>query len=156
MDRSDFDGAWRAFAQADAQVKPPVRLRPAVMAAWDGAHQTRAERSLSRPFVVGSPALPFVAILAAVVIVVAAAVAVREPAPIPVADLLQLTADPPFENEPLEIVRLRLTRTSLEALGIGLVDPEAFSLVDVDVLVGGDRLPLAIRHIRPVVDGDSR
>jgi hypothetical protein len=66
-------------------------------------------------------------------------------------DAFRLIADPTFDTESFEIVRLRLPRTSLEAIGVALIGPEITSLVDVDVVVGGDGLPRAIRSIRPVV-----
>ena len=68
---------------------------------------------------------------------------------------VRLTADPAFESESLQIVRLRVPRTSLEVFGVALLEPEASVLVDVDVVVGDDGLPRDIRRIRPVVHVDE-
>lgn len=71
--------------------------------------------------------------------------------------MVRLTADPAFETESLQIVRLRVPRVSLEVFGVALLEPEASVLVDVDVVVGDDGLPRDIRRIRRVVDiGDRR
>jgi len=70
--------------------------------------------------------------------------------------MVRLTADPAFETESLQIVRLRVPRASLEVFGVALLEPEASVLVDVDVVVGDDGLPRDIRRIRRVVDIDDR
>jgi hypothetical protein len=67
--------------------------------------------------------------------------------------LLRLAADPMFEAEPLQLVRLRMPRANLEMFGVALLEPDTSGLVDVDVLIGGDGLPRDIRRIRPVLDG---
>jgi hypothetical protein len=66
--------------------------------------------------------------------------------------LIRLVADPVFQNEPLTLVRLRLPRTSLAAIGIAFAEPEKASLVDVDVVVGSDGLPRSIQRIQPAID----
>jgi hypothetical protein len=66
--------------------------------------------------------------------------------------IMTLAVDPVLETESLQIVRVRMPRGALRALGIALVEPEARGLVDVDVLVGEDGLPRDIRRIRAVVD----
>jgi hypothetical protein len=154
--RQDVEGRWRDFADADAQVHAPPRLRLAVMAAWDRSHG------------VGVPAPPrrrrlvTVAAVAAAAVVAVAAVVLRDrPRPLALqpaaaAPIVRLVADATLENEPLQIVRVRLPRTSLGALGITLISAEASSLVDVDVLVGSDGLPRAIQHIAPALDIDRQ
>jgi hypothetical protein len=165
MQDSDFDAAWREFADDDARVKAPIRVRHAVMQAWDTAQQNSAQtrRRLNTWLAVTAVASVAVTIVAVVVwhepsrrglhettvSVARVQEAVFDPTSGP---LVRLIADPAFENEPLEIVRLRLPRTSLEAIGITLVEPEASSLVDVDVVVGSDGLPRAIQRVRLVVD----
>jgi hypothetical protein len=70
--------------------------------------------------------------------------------------IVRLTADPAFDTESLQIVRLRVPRTSLEVFGVALLEPEASVLVDVDVVVGDDGLPRDIRRIRRVDVDDRR
>ena len=165
MSHSDFDDAWREFATRDAQVEVPPRLRDAVMAAWDIPPDT-CLRPPARP----RAFLLAAATLAAAVAVAVAAAALRntvrlnnEPAVplasgneanavVTVAPLLVLMADPPFDEEPLQLVHLRLSRTSLEAIGITPLEPEASKLIDVEVVVGSDGLPRAVRALRPVLE----
>jgi hypothetical protein len=159
MRQTDVEDPWGDFADADAQVQAPPRLRPVVMAAWDTAHGLGVRTPPRRRGPVAVAALA-----AAVVLAVAAVVSRDRPQP-PVgapdatagaatapAPIVRLVADARLENEPLQIVRVRIPRASLEALGITLVDSEASSLVDVDVLVGSDGLPRAIQHIGPALD----
>ena len=205
---SDFDSAWRAFADADARVRAPDRIRDAVMAAWDGPREVRgAVRSQHRDVVRAA-----LAVAATMAITVAwfqfrdsdtsvrdADVAVFRSArpravgggdepdrvatvanPEPVrssprlvrraprvlrdvvppetpltggsAPLVALTGEPALGAEPLQLVRVRVPRTSLRAFGVALIDPDASGLVDVDLVVGSDGLPRDIRRVRPVVD----
>ena len=208
MSESDFDSAWRAFADADARVRAPDRIRHAVMAAWDGPREVRgAVRSRHRDVVRAA-----LAVAATMAITVAwfhfrdshapvrdADVAVSRSArppsvgaddepdrvatvahPEPVrssprvvrraprvlrdvisaetpltggsAPLVALTGERALAAEPLQLVRVRVPRTSLRAFGVALIDPDASGLVDVDLVVGSDGLPRDIRRVRPVVD----
>ena len=65
--------------------------------------------------------------------------------------ILRFTADPLHETESLQLVRVRVPRSALSALGVALVEPDLPGLVDVDVVVGDDGLPRDIRRIRPVL-----
>jgi hypothetical protein len=67
--------------------------------------------------------------------------------PLPPA-LLTLGAVPLQDTEPLQLVRLRLPREVLQALGVVFLEPELQTVVDVDVLVGEDGLPRDIRQVR--------
>jgi hypothetical protein len=204
MSDSAFDVAWRAFAEADARVKAPARVRLAVMAAWDAANQERAQtRSARNYFIPAGAALTAAAVLVAIGLarrgghprseraaVVETFVARETPSatisnqhagtvprgisphaaqgvmhPVRVAGaarversvpMVRLTADPAFETESLQIVRLRVPRASLDVFGVALLEPEASVLVDVDVVVGDDGLPRDIRRIRRVVGADDR
>jgi hypothetical protein len=167
MNDPDFDTAWCDFAKQDAQTTAPARLRATVMGAWDSAQQAQRDRDLARSRRVSFGVMLSAA--AAVILVLGSTMleddrgAGRPPAGNPLAmtaptfglssrsDGFRLIADPVFEAEAFEIVRLRLPRTSLEAIGVTLIGPEITSLVDVDVAVGGDGLPRAIHGIRPVV-----
>ena len=60
--------------------------------------------------------------------------------------LLRFSPQPIGEAEALQIVRLRLPREALQALGVVLVEPDAEGMVDVDVLVGEDGLARDIRQ----------
>lgn len=61
--------------------------------------------------------------------------------------LLRFSPQPIGEAEVLQIVRLRLPREALQALGVALVEPDAEGMVDVDVLVGEDGLARDIRQV---------
>lgn len=167
MQDPDFDQSWREFADQDAQVQAPRRVRHLVMAAWDDEHDRVRAKGLDR----GSW-LALATVAALIALTVASVVIRRAPAtqgqrdgrtasarvPEVPADsnsgpVMRLVADQAFENEPLTIVRVRVPRSSLRAMGIALVEPEASSLVDLDVVVGSDGLPRAIQRIRFVLDG---
>jgi len=64
------------------------------------------------------------------------------------AALMLFDAGPWRLREPLQMVRLRLPREALQALGLVLLEPHAGGVVDVDVLVGEDGLPRDIRQVR--------
>ena len=169
MNDSKFNVAWREFAKDDAEITAPVRLRSAVMRAWDSAQH--AEHDLVGARSTGWRRMSLVATLAAAAaLTVVVGTSMREtdrrvgpprtPADVPPLaaaaasspmDGFRLIADPTFENESFEIVRLRLPRANLETIGVALIGPEITGLVDVDVVVGGDGLPRAIQRIRPVV-----
>ena len=64
------------------------------------------------------------------------------------AALMMLGAAPVTDSEPLRLVRLRLPREALQALGLVMLEPEAEGVVEVNVLVGEDGLPRDIRGVR--------
>jgi hypothetical protein len=160
----EYDHLWREFARGDRNVKTPPRLRHGVMAEWDAAHHGRGQaprRAPARRLALGAATVALLMVIAAVTM--------REPgsrAPSQLADtiaaapdamtreapVVHLVADPVFENEPLTLVRVRLPRTSLHAIGIALDDADASGLVDMDVVVGSDGLARAIQQIRPAMD----
>ena len=61
--------------------------------------------------------------------------------------LLRFSPQPIGDSEVLQIVRLRLPREALQALGVVLLEPDAEGMVDVDVLVGEDGLARDIRQV---------
>ena len=208
MSDPELDSAWRAFAEEDARVRAPERIRPAVLAAWDappevsGAVQSHHRHAIHAALAVAATLaitvawLQFRASHAPVRDAIVAgshsavprsvgrvderervATAVdpeparsssprvrRTPrilrdvtaAEVPLAGgsapLVALTGEPALEAEPLQLVRVRVPRTSLRAFGVALIDPDASGLVDVDLVVGSDGLPRDIRRVRPVVD----
>jgi hypothetical protein len=142
---------WDAFAAADRVLCTPGHVDDAVMAAWDDAHAAAAPRV--RHWWQG----PFVPVAAAAVVLIACAVVWlamgREEPAGRTEPILTLSADPLFATESLHIVRVRMPRGALRALGVALVEPEANGLVDVDVVVGDDGLPREIRRVTAVMEG---
>jgi hypothetical protein len=80
--------------------------------------------------------------------------AYRAVARAPEAPLVTLAADPPLDGESLQIVRMRVPREALQAFGISVTGPNLSTVVEVDVVVGGDGLPRDIRTVRSVA-GES-
>jgi hypothetical protein len=146
--QSEFEHLWREFARGDANVTAPARLRHAVMSAWDTA-QGEPVSSRGRPRAVR---LALAAGLVAVTVLTVVTVRERETTVRESVPLIPLVADPVFQNEPLTLVRLRMPRTSLAAIGITFTEPETASLVDVDIVVSSDGLPRSIQRIQPAVD----
>lgn len=162
MNEREFDAAYRAFIEQDAQVKAPDRLRIDVMARWDDQQPARlaGARAVSTS-VRGLVAAAVVLIVAGVVghygrvrlaptapsgVVNSASSAARSAS----SPIVRLAADPRFETESLQIVRLRLPGASLKPFGIELLNSDQSRLVEVDLLVGDDGLPREIRSIKEV------
>jgi hypothetical protein len=62
--------------------------------------------------------------------------------------LMSLGASPVRDTEVLQLVRVRLPREALQALGVALLEPEAAGLVDLDVVIGEDGVARDIRYVR--------
>lgn len=139
---------WEAFAETDRALCAPRHLDGAVMAAWDAAQAAPRVRHWRQG--------PFVPIAAAAVVLIGAVVVWLAAAPDEPAGrsgpVLTLSADPLFDTESLHVVRVRMPRGALRALGVALVEPDASGLVDVDVVVGDDGLPREIRRITAVLE----
>jgi hypothetical protein len=60
------------------------------------------------------------------------------------------------DSEPLQLVRVRMPREALAAFGMSLVEPEATSLVDVELLVADDGMPRRIRNVTAVFNAVER
>jgi hypothetical protein len=60
------------------------------------------------------------------------------------------------DREPLQLVRVRMPREGLTALGVSLVEPEAASLVDVELLIAHDGMPRGIRNVTAVIEPMER
>ena len=150
-----FAEAWAAFAREDAEITAPPRLERKVMQAvrWQYAHRNGVRRGPRRTL------LSALAVAAAALLVLLTGLRTRPPdrrevpdaAALPAPVLMTLAADPVRETESLQLVRIRMPRTELRALGIALIEPDASGLVDVDVLVADDGLPRDIRRIQPVM-----
>jgi hypothetical protein len=160
--------AWRQFAQEDAAITAPAELEQRVLAAWE-ALQHRPRRSqlpAQRRLFWAVAAVAGVLLLAfvryghrATTVPTApasiAAVSVTRdveevprwpPTPTPSA-VITLTADPVLETETLQLVRVRLPRLALQAVGVVVSGPDAEGFVDVDVMVGEDGLPRDVRRV---------
>jgi hypothetical protein len=171
MSDSDFERAWRLFKEEDAHDEAPLRVRIAVMEAWEDGQRHRAPSPVHK-----SDLTPAVRILAAAALIVVVAATLIEnrrgpnraapalasrvtetmPADaarrrVDVEPIFTLMSDQTFDSESLRIMRVRVPRASLEALGIALLEPDTGGLVDIDVVVGDDGLPLEIRRILRVL-----
>lgn len=172
MSESDFNRRWREFADADKDVQAPARLRRSVMAAWAARDSVLRETPSRRHGLLATAAAAVIALAVGAAIVLPyrtrelahpveravsheadPATAAHDAMAAPV---VRLVADAALENEPLQVIRVRLPRASLSDLGIAPGEAEASSLVDVDVVVGSDGLPRAIRHIGPAFDLDRQ
>jgi hypothetical protein len=170
--------AWDAFAREDAAATAPPKLERRVFRAVQAAAHRR-KRGRFEPHLRVGLGVAAAALLIAGISVWnlsqrerEAPAQIRSDAPVeatdivlePLADrpqlsgaaLITLAADRIRDTESLQLVRVRIPRTALTALGVALIEPEAAALVDVDVLVGDDGLPLDVRRIRPVVDRPQR
>jgi hypothetical protein len=58
-----------------------------------------------------------------------------------------LTADPALETETLELVRVRMPRSALQAVGVVVSGPNTEGFVEMDVVVGEDGLPRDVRRV---------
>ena len=65
-----------------------------------------------------------------------------EPEPVPVDEI---TAGA------VQVVRVRIDATALDAFGVQVTGPGSAGLVDVDLVIGEDGWPRDVRRIRPVV-----
>lgn len=66
----------------------------------------------------------------------------------PAADaFLTLTSDPALETETLELVRVRMPRLALQAVGVIVSGPNTDGFVEMDVVVGEDGLPRDVRRV---------
>jgi hypothetical protein len=161
--------AWREFTRQDAALTAPPELEPRVLAAWEALQhpQRRSHRpSQGRLLwavgaVAGALFLAFAlrsdrATTVPPTPASGAAMSVARPAgdlrhssqPMPTADaILTLTADPALETETLELVRVRMPRLALQAVGVVVSGPSAEGFVEVDVVVGEDGLPRDVRRV---------
>lgn len=179
-DRADaaVGAAWDAFTRDDAAATAPPELERRIFCAVEAAAQRRARRAFEPQLrvILGAAAA---ALLVAGVSVWNLSPRQREaPAqadpdsqveetevilePLPDrsrssrAALITLAADRIRDTESLQLIRVRMPRQALTALGVALIEPEATAFVDVDLVVGDDGLPLDVRRIRPVVDSAAK
>ena len=141
-DDHGIDEAWLAFKKDDERLSAPPSVRAAVM---DVCHRELGQRNV--PPVPGSRWRGQLMIAAAVSLIVGAAVFMSSPSPRPTAP-----ADPQ-RTESLQLVRVRMPREALETFGVALIEPQAATLVDVELVVADDGLTRSIRSVTAVVDG---
>jgi hypothetical protein len=160
--------AWRQFAQEDATITAPPRLERRVLAAWEALqHSPRRSHWFGQPRLVwafgalaGALALAFALQSQRAVTVPtgpasSAAVSVtrdvehvpRGPQPFTTRGVITFAADPVLDTETLQLVRVRMPRSALQAVGVIVSGPNAEGLVEVDVVVGDDGLPRDVRRV---------
>jgi hypothetical protein len=163
--------AWRQFVREDAAMTAPPELEPRVLAAWEALqHQCRQHPSYRNQrhllWAVGAVACVLLLAVAlrshratttvpptpasgAPVLATRAAGDLHQwRQPMPTADtVLTLTADPALETETLQLVRVRMPRLALQAVGVVVSGPNADGFVEVDVVVGEDGLPRDVRRV---------
>ena len=80
-----------------------------------------------------------------------------EPPPARVADVAAAAtsrsrvAEAVLPVEALQVIRVRIAASALDAFGVQVAGPMSAGLVDVDLVVGDDGWPRDVRRIRPVV-----
>jgi hypothetical protein len=161
--------AWRQFAQRDAATTAPAELERRTLAAWE-ALQQRPHRGL-RP---GQRRLFWAVGAVAAALLLAVALNNRRPTTVPTAPassvalsgtrevealprgsrptstahaVITWAVDPVLETETLQLVRVRMPRVALQAVGVVVSGPNADGFVDVDVVVGEDGLPRDVRRV---------
>jgi hypothetical protein len=145
---------WRQFAREDAAIMAPPELERRVLAAWEALQHPH--RQGHRP----SPRRLFRAVAVAGALVLAFALRSHRATTIPTpasgtamsatrdADaLIALTADPALETETLQLVRVRMPRLALQAVGVVVSGPNTEGFVEVDVVLGEDGLPRNVRRV---------
>jgi hypothetical protein len=160
---------WRQFAEEDATMTAAPGLERRVLAAWEAMQHPQYRSHWPRHprlfWAVGALAgalwLAFAlqSHRAATVPTVPASSAGgsvtrdadqvhRSPQPTLTADtVIRLTADPVLETETLQLVRVRMPRLALQAVGVVVGGPNAQGFVEVDVVLGEDGLPRDVRRV---------
>jgi hypothetical protein len=161
--------AWRQFAREDAAMTAPPELERRVLDAWEKLQhpQRQSDRASRRRLYRAVGAVAATALLAfalrnhratsvpsapasdgAVAATRGAGDLRRWPRPMPAADaFLTLTSDPALETETLELVRVRMPRLALQAVGVIVSGPNTDGFVEMDVVVGEDGLPRDVRRV---------
>jgi hypothetical protein len=161
--------AWREFAQEDAAHTAPPELERRVLARWDALHQPEGRRDRPRMgrLVWAAGAVAGALLLAAGLRSYLATSAPSGPAPgagtsvirtygeLPrwphrpsaAGAVMTLAVDPALETETLQLVRVRMPRRALAAVGFVVGGPDADGFVEVDVVVGEDGLSRDVRRV---------
>ena len=151
-----------AVRRDDAETKAPPRLEALVMRAWDAGAGAPAEQDSRGP----AHAFWWAALAASMMVAVAVSLRGGSGAENPDATSVQsviedsgaeladdpleslITADLMLDEDPafLQYVHMSVEPSALTAFGFPVRDPEDDQPVDVEVLIGLDGLPRAIRH----------
>jgi hypothetical protein len=161
--------AWRQFAQEDATITAPPELERRVLAAWETLQNPPRRNHLLK-----QPRLVWAFGTLAGALWLAFALQSDRAAPGPTAptssaevsvhrdaeqvhrwpqrtftadSAITLAVDPVLETETLQLVRVRMPRLALQAVGVVVSGPNAEGLVEVDVVVGEDGLPRNVRRV---------
>lgn len=123
---------WWSIGGGGASIDPPLPEPPA-------AERTLAAVAVPLPAALDEPARRPVALTP-----------VRRPAPARASRPVPATAS---ADGPLQVIRVRIAASALDALGVAVAGPIAPGLVDVDLVVSADGWPMEVRRIRPVTAG---
>lgn len=160
--------AWRQFAREDAAMTAPPELERKVLAAWEALQHP--DRRSHPP---GRLRLAWVVGAVASALAVAFALHGDRATPVPVATdsrleesairnsgdappprwmmkrdaILTFTAEPVLETETLQLVRVRMPRLALQAVGVVVSGPNNEGFVEMDLVVGEDGLPKTVRRV---------
>jgi hypothetical protein len=168
QDEGVLGEAWRQFTQEDAAITAPAELERRILAAWEALqHRPRRSQPPGQSRFVWAVAAVAGALLLAFALrghratpvtadpaSSAASSVTRDieevhrwpPAPTPSA-VITLAVDPVLETETLQLVRVRMPRVALQAVGVVVSGPNAEGFVEVDVMVGEDGLPRDVRRV---------
>jgi hypothetical protein len=157
-DAGPLGDVWREFSREDASCNAPPELERRVLAAWDALHQPA--RRHDRPSV---PRLIWAAGAVACALLLALALQSHLATPAPsdptpagwphppstAGAVMTLAVDPALETETLQLVRVRMPRRALAAVGLVVIGggPDAEGLVEVDVVIGEDGLSRDVRRV---------
>jgi hypothetical protein len=158
-DDGEVGAAWRQFTQEDAAATAPAALERRTLGAWERLqHLPRRTHWLSERRLFWAVGVVAGALVLAFALdsdraktgptspvsrsAFSAARDVEDVLPV-----ITLTADPVLETETLQLVRVRMPRVALQAVGVVVSGPNADGFVEVDVVVGEDGLPRNVRRV---------
>ena len=168
-DDGAFEAAWDQFVQEDEATIPPPSLEQRTVAAWEASQRTPIRRQRpSQRYIFWSVGAAAAALLLAISLHRSVMTDDRSPAASSAPPLgaretevsyrwqrtsslqgavITLAVDPILETETLQLVRVRMPRLALQAVGVMVGEPDAEGFVEVDLLVGEDGLPRDVRRV---------
>ena len=146
----NVDEQLQALKDGERRVETPARVETAVLAAFDARHSAQqGQPRLKRPAVRAA-----LAMAAGVVLGISGSFSLvyfrqapQTPtlAAEPVSESVVLVVEPPGVQETVRTVRIRVSRSALESLGIQAVASQGSDTVEVDVFVGEDGVARGVR-----------